>query len=972
MRTRNKPLFLLIACCFCVCFTSWPTLSVAAQSDNPTITNLVQNGSFEQTAESKPLYWNIDGDKGVEQNLSLGVGVTGGHAARLQCDSFTRYTRKSYATLTQTGKMNLRKGKWYRFSCWARHQGMTAAMVTAELQTAAQKGNYWKTTLLFYQIPLKQQWQYYERYFQAGYVGQGDAELMFYFDFTGTLWLDEVEIVPADEPFPEYTNRIPLINTNNLLPNAGFECGVDGWSSLGKSHGWIGGLSGLYGEIQEGDAWEGNKCLRIELGPGKTPVTSFNFFEVNSIVQHAPLVANMGWAEVQPDHQYTLSAYMRADQDGIPVKMLIRFAEPLGGTDDVSSSITQNKVAFKSGQTLLTTKWQRYSITVTANRRYALVAVGPDMTAMPDKKATVWIDAIQLRESERLSEFQPRLPVEMGINTDKYGNVFNTGEPIAITFSAVNSTFLNTSLDIHLSIEDYFDKIVYDDVRRLEIPANNNNEYIWPLPLDKGYYNLSVSWESCGQKNVQRIPIAIIDPYSHADSVFGVNHAPGTNNNCRQLCKAGVVWAREWALKWQHIEPKPGQFKFEPEDQHINRVLGTGMKMVQQLPPFPSAEWNSTAPPELTEKFPGYANLYGRMAYPPRDPDIFARFVEQVANHYRHQDIIWEYLNEPFYTTYSFPNTQQLDAASESLPGANFTVQDYISLLKIMYTSVKKADPKAKVIGGLGGRPDLLTREFFHGGGLDYVDYFNLHIYPGLRRPEGYIQQMSEMLAEMDKSSSGRRPIWMTEYAYFSTDALPWLPYIVGPGPWSANRLLCDEKQGGDYLVRYAVIMLAHGVEKIFYHNGAGVSCEINNALAEMESWMLLYAGVPRKTYVVQSVLSNMLGPAPRFVGLWKKPSIINGQSTDEVYGYAFQCGHRAVLIAWAPNPESIPVSWTVRPPDTVQAYNVVGVSVEPNSIELGESPIYLISEKINAHDLAEKSTLHFCYVRGKLKEGRK
>lgn len=915
--------------------------------------HLVVNGSFEQVKGGQIIGWSTRGDKSVHQHLSVAEGMVSGHSARLECNSFRRQTRLGYATLAQSRRIGLRKGQWYRFSCWARQEGMAPAMITSELQTAAQKGNYWKTTLLFYQLALTEHWQYYERYFQASFVGDGDAELLFYFDSTGTLWLDEVEIVAVDEPLLEYNNPIERLNSRNLLPNASFECGPEGWSSLGKRPGWIGGLSGLYGEIQTGQAWDGEHCFRIELGPGKTPATSFDFFQVSYILQHAPLLANVGWIKVRPGQEYTLSAYMRADQEGIPVKMQIRFSDPLKGTDDGSSSITRDKVLINAKEAALTTTWQRYSITVPATRRYAFVAVGPDMSTQPQSNALVWIDAVQLEAAAELGEFQTREPIEIGCSTGQYGDVFSFGDPIAVSLHGHNRTAVKTGVDVSLRVEDYFDREIHREVRRLELPGRGHRELLWPLPLDKGYYNLFFFWESAGREQERRMPVAVIDPYSYRDSVFGVNHAPGTDNNCVHLCKAGVLWAREWALNWQHIEPEPGKFQFELTDRHINRVLGTGMRMVQQLPPFPSAEWNTTAPPEFTERFPGFANLYGRMAYPPKDPEVFARYVEKVIEHYRTRITIWEYLNEPFYTTHSFPHVQQLDAATENFPKADFSVEDYIYWLKQMHTAVKQADPDAKVIGGISGRPDLLTREFFQAGGLNYVDYFNLHIYPGLRRPEGYIGPMRQMLSEMEASPSGRRPIWMTEYAYFSADDLPWHPYVVSPDPWAANRLLRDEKQGGDYLVRFAVIMLAHGVEKIFYHNGAGVSSEVNKAIANLESWMLAYAGAPRKAYVAQAVLAHMIGSAPQSAGPWKKPPAIENHRTDEIYGYAFQCGDRAVLIVWAGNAEFESVPWSAEVPEGVKAFNIVGVPLKQDQLELGESPVYLISEEIRAQDLA-------------------
>lgn len=961
MKTKMKRfLFILALCVILIVFGDRKALASTDPIENTGI-NLIENGSFERTQNGMILDWEIRGDKTVHQNLSLDSGRTSGYSAKLECSSFERKTRQGYAQLIQHGKMKLEKGKWYRFSCWAKQENMVAGMVTVELQIPPRKGNYWYSTLLFYQLPLKQQWQHFERYFKVDDIesGKDATELAFYFDFVGTLWLDDVRITPVDEPSLEYVSRIPHQDTTNLLPNASFECGTDGWSSLGKRPGWIGGLSGLYGTIQKNNSWDGTACLQIELGPGKTPLASFDFFKTNTIEQHSPLVANIGWIEVQPGKKYTLSAYMRADQDGIPVKMQVRFSEPLKGMDDGSSYITRDQVAIESDQVALTQKWQRFAITVPASYRYAFVAVGPDMTTMPDKEATVWIDAIQLQQSDEASRFETRFPVELGIHTEKFGNVFDSKEPRVIKLSASNCTSTDTSLEVHVKVTDYFEKVVHDEVRHLKVSAIDGCQIDWKLPLEKGYYNLWFSWECCGQPYSRKIPVAVVDSYPHQDSVFGVNHAPGTDECCRQLCKAGVLWAREWALNWQHIESTEGVFDYSETDRHINRVLKNGMRMVQQLPPFPSTKWNSTAPPEFTEQFPGFANFHGKMAFPPKDPEVFKRFIGKTVEHYQNRIKIWEYLNEPFYTTHSFPNVEQLDAATNGIPGANFTVLDYLDWLKIMYASVKAADPQAQVIGGLSARPDLLSKEFFQAGGLAYVDIFNLHIYPGLRRPEGYIQQMQQMLEEMDKSPSGKRPVWITEYAYFSADTLPWKPFIVGPGPWAANRILEDEKQGGDYLVRYATIMLAHGVEKIFYHNGAGINSEVNEDLANLESWMLAYGGVPRKAYVAQSVLSNMLGPNPQSMGPWKNPPSINGKSTKDVFGYSFQCSEQAVLIAWTPNPENSSQTWAIEKSDTVQAYNIMGNPIDLRRIELGESPIYLVSKILSAKELTKQVLLY-------------
>jgi len=87
-----------------------------------------------------------------------------------------------------------------------------------------------------------------------------------------------------------------------------FELGTDHWSSLGRITGWGGDLSGLFGAIQAGEAWHGEHCLRLALGPGLTPVTQYDGWPPDRQVQHSPRVAHLGWARVKKGATYTLSA----------------------------------------------------------------------------------------------------------------------------------------------------------------------------------------------------------------------------------------------------------------------------------------------------------------------------------------------------------------------------------------------------------------------------------------------------------------------------------------------------------------------------------------------------------------------------------------------------------------------------------------------------------------------------------------
>ncbi len=898
--------------------------------------NLVANPSFEEVDAGKVAHWSCEGDAGVKQILSSDVGVTTGKSAKLDCVTFARQTRDSYSTLVQTGFSGIEKGKWYRFSCWARQEGMAPGMVTVELTADMHAVIPYTTGLLFKQLPVRNTWQRFENYFEATCAGTDSSRLAMYFDLTGTLWIDDVEIVETAAPHPEFTDVTPPTTARNLVRNSSFECGPDLWTSVGKKLGWSGGLTGLFGEIQAADAVDGANCLRIELGPGKTQDSTFNFGVV-CVKQDAPLATNMGWIKVAKGKPYTLSVYMKADSAGIPAKLRFRFGAPMGTPLDRDFPV------------LLGKEWTRYSQTLPAESEYLCVAAGPDLSQTPEAAATVWIDAVQLEQGDSPGVYVRREPVELGLNTGKYGNVFDLGDKLAITIQSSNASAVPSPVGVHMELRDYFDRVVSSSSGRIDCPGQQSIATEWSLGIQNpGFYRADFSWDANGIPNTRSLRLAVINPCREEDSTFGMNHAPSTNEVCALYRKAGLLWAREWAMEWQRIEPSPGKFEFAMADRHINRVLGAGMKMVQQLPPFPSADWNSSAPEGADKIAPKYP--WNLCFYPPKDPEVFKTYASTVVGHFKDRFNTWEYLNEPLYTIHSLPNSTQMDATVPGLPNANYTVNDYVALLKVFYSTVKQADPTAKTIGGLGARPDLLAKEFFEADGLKYLDVFNLHIYPGLRRPEGYIPQMEELLANMDRNG-GRKPIWMTEYCYYGADSMPWEPYVVGPGPWAANRLLRSERECADYAVRYAAIMLAHGVEKIFYHWGGAASSEAGDDLVLIESWMNAYGGLPRKAYAAQANLTSMLGSAPKFSAVVEPPVTRSGAS--EVYGYAFQCGERSLVIAWAPAEDNQSSTWSIKAPADIKAFDIVGAPIDSADIRLGESPVYLASTALPAPELA-------------------
>lgn len=725
----------------------------------------------------------------------------------------------------------------------------------------------------------------------------------------------------AEAPAPRWNPAVPPLPSTNLIPNSSFELGVDGWSSLGKSTAAGGDLCGLYGVVQAGEAYDGDYCLRIDLGPGKAPVTysDYTLGASQTVVQSAPLAANLGWIGVTPGVTYTLSAFMRADREGVPADLALRFG---GNVDAVVGA------DFHSKRVVLGTAWARYDFSMVAYAPDVFVALGPNLSDTPEASAVVWIDSVQLEassggrepESSAPSTYVPREPVELGVHSGRYGNLFDSKEVIGLTVTCANTTLVSAEVELHAQLEDYFGTPGPESIHRWSIAPDTRAENFLPLAVPgTGYYRAHLSWALGGVAHKRTIKFSVVDTYPTQESVFGLNHVPTTDGACGQLRKAGATWARDWSMKWESIESQQGTYDFAEIDRQVDRIGRADMNLLPLLPPQPSALWASEAP---LEGLPAVE----RSAYAPAPEhrDKLNAFISTTVLRYGDRVRYWEFLNEPLWVPwYCLPST------------GGYTVDTYIELLKGASAAMKSADPDCLVIGGLSIMANSpMGDEFIQKGGLDYVDIYNLHPYPEGDGPESFVPLMARIQATMD-AMGGRKPIWATESSYWGTDDKPWTPWAPpNPGHWAANRQQANEREASDFNIRQAVILLAHGVEKIFWHSG--LEGEVNNGSRDLENPLLGPEAIPQKFFAAQAMLANSLGPAPRFAAPLKKDGVIDGHDTGGVYGYAFDGPQGAVLIAWAPG--------------TLNDGNVRDNGIVP----LGESPVYLVSTTLRGSDLAE------------------
>jgi len=861
---------------------------------------LLRNGSFEQDADHNgvPDHWLAAGDSHlVSQSLVAAPGRSGGLSAKLTCTRFQSGSPAAHAMLCQLG-VKVQQGRTYRLSFWAKGERIEAESVSVGLSDT----RTWRSCgLRGTFLPLRT-WRRFQFYFRAQRTCGPESRFQIWFRSKGTLWIDDASLIEVSEDVFRPGLVLPSGRTKNLIPNSSFECGEFGWGSIAADRivHWGGGLNKLTGAVDESTACHGRSSLRIHLSSDDRPVSYFDYFDLYRTAVLAPLAGHEGYLPVEPGSPYTVSAYVKADPPGTPVLLAV---QEFGGR--------RLEKRIKAGGS-----WKRFSFTFKPKSKYVFALVGPDLRSKREEKtswsATVWIDAVQLERGDRPTPYCTRSAVEVAIGTNKEGNVFDLKEPFTVILRAANSGRVPAAISVDLSVTDFFDTQVASRTETLNVPAGGSiDRKVTFGPREKVRGFLLVRARGDGLVVGSPLRAAVIPAYNLGDSRFGVNHAYPWPHLLRLAKKAGILWVRDWSLKWQEVEPRSGAFDFSETDIQINRVLRAGLKVLALLP-FPSSPWSSSAPARL-RRGTGYEARRAVVAFAPKKLQDFVRYVKRTVEHYRDRILWFQVFNEPLFTSYSLPRREGYNAA------------DYAKYVK----AFRAACPRVRVLGGIGYlRSGQIMQDFelfFRSGGLSAVDAVDIHHYPKIRPPEFFESLLGDLRNLMSRYGA-IKPVWLTEYAYYADDT-PWKLPIEHK---DFNQPLPGELEQAAFAVRWAVICAQGGVEKIFYHAG---TCGTLNRDG-LQGVLFKYAGRPKKIYAAQAVLSQFLNPEARFAG---KPAL-----PPSVKAYIFQDKNRSFMVLWTPESEiPFPLQATKK---GVQLLDIVGRPINSRIFKPGPVPVYAVA----------------------------
>ncbi|MBC7327344.1 carbohydrate binding domain-containing protein [bacterium] len=870
--------------------------------------NLVLNGGFEEDndRDGVPDFWSTAGAPTIKQAIYTDTGKNGiGKSGKLSCWEFGDGTPASHAMICQVGTVGVVKGKWYRLSFWAKGKDIRTGLVRVALVDT----RIWNDVGLQDSFFPTTNWQKFEFYFQANNTLQArDSRLQIWFNSTGMLWLDDVELVEIPSLNPQRYPQIPVEGVKNLLPNSSFECGTSGWGSYSPDiFWWEGNVFQFIGEIDSTTAVHGKSSLKLSASLAKKLTFYFDYFDPVRQQVKSLLVANQGWIPVQPGETYTLSTYLKSSQPQIEGILFVKQSD--------GRSLRKN---YK-----LTSQWQRYSFTFSPQSDFIWIGVG--FTIPNENDTCIWVDAVQLEKGEKPTEYKPRREVEIGLSTNKPGNIFITESDKPIL-----SLLLNAFADkgekgniekvkkakAKIIVSDFQDKEVFNQIINLEVQPGKGIKKLLNFPLGKlGFYRIKLQSDDY----VQTLRCAIIRPFKYKDSRWGMNHAYPWQFLLRLAHQAGILWWRDWSVQWRIVQPNQNkEFDFTESDAQIKRVVEENGKVLV-LFPFPSAEWSSSGDiEEIRRKEPvEYRQKEMLLACKPRYEEAFVKYIKESVRHYRNFINAYHIFNEPLFTSYSLPAS------------LGYTIDDYLDLLGKAYKTIKENQPDAIVVGGIGTWADSQwTHQFVEKGGLQWVDALDLHLYGG-GSPEGICESLLWLKRKMAELKQ-IRPIWLTELGCYADDDPPVLPFRTFFGD-SAMRssLHPDELSATIWLVKFATIFFSQGGEKIFLH--AGICGEINGI--DAGSVFFEFGGTPRKLYPAISAMANFIPPDAKFVREEEKGGI-------KIYWFIAK--ERLIGVAWSPDGNT----HKLKSEAGFKFFDIMGNPISTKTIELGEIPVYIIKEE--------------------------
>jgi hypothetical protein len=628
-----------------------------------------------------------------------------------------------------------------------------------------------------------------------------NATLVLSVDSPGMVDLDDLTLTPVAKAKIEAAG--PKL-TGNLLPSSVFPQGVP--------KPWVTGNFAFGPEDYRSDS----------ANPGPSGFPALQLVTLNASLE--TLFTG------QPGSPHTFSVFLKADQPGTAVNLLLGPQNAMSSTPPFGRTVTVGP------------KWERYTVTATLPFGTEPVYV---VKVVPPRDRTVWVDAAQVEVGDQAGE--PRRTGTLELQTfpvRNYGLSF-LGEPLEVDVLAIGAVPSGAKITGTLiPLSGGARSLPALELKPLKGSAVSQKITFFIPPGDEpalGYYRVEIQAVDAAGKPLsakREIPLARVRPprvpdaYA-PDSPFGIHIGNSIwevqpESLTRFARDIGFKWARTSAMRWDRLERPDGTFDFSESDKEIQNLEAYKVSVLATLGKTP--KWYSVEPADVVTG-------RGHNAAPrPEHLDKWEDYARRLGERYKGRVTAWETWNEPDLPSFLFtkvedpatpadPNRRSTlfprDTKRFRLVGA--TVEEFAAIHRAAYRGLKTADPAnrvswnlAGVLKGVGhvGEAGEDWKEAVARAIGDNADFFTYHFYnsDAFGTPDDAISRMAAASRERGAASGRPVPVWNSEGGRGVDSEINALAFTPPVRLDRGNRW-------AERLVRYYVSTLASGTEKFFLFN---------------------------------------------------------------------------------------------------------------------------------------------------------
>ncbi len=647
---------------------------------------------------------------------------------------------------------------------------------------------------------------------------------------------------------------------------------------------------------------------------------------------------------VRPGKTYTLSLWVKPVTAGSPLKVSVYN----GDKKQVPTTGRSPATVLDLDTRDLKEGWQQIKI----SGEFSDFPTADYHIRLTTGNSAVWIDELQLEEGS-LTDFKAKSPVEIGLVCDKASNIFIDGEKVAMPLLVNNDGKEAFSGKVNYEVYDFLNRKVKTGSVDARVPAGETWQGSMDLDTGKRGIFRTVIWVD-GQDGTEDEVVYSVVPKPRVEgadptSMMGI-HASASPHVYAAMHKLGIKWQRSLSptrwMRWSVVEPEKGKFVWA--DAEVRQAVDAKMEILGcihgwapwALSPYAEGSAIPAGKVEITDGKRGPRCLL--------DLDAWEAYVFAVVDHYKNEVHTWEICNEPIWDMKAAP---------------------YVEILKRATRAIRKADPKAKIVG-MGGSYELTWQlEVFKGLGdkpKDFMDMAATHLYPPGSDPFNPshdargLDYHEKMIVPFDIE------VWNTETG-------PWCGGIY-QGPNSNYRCL-DEKTGDGYMssdvffrgfnyeadrtVYNFMHTMGNGMTRFFYYDARLFG---GPDYYKTHCTILHYDDTIRTKGVAYAVLGWLFDHSKGLGNLATDPKTKMAQSTqpgarpgaageiaDElgpdasVYAYMFDRGGVPVVAIWASDMKNRTLALGLSA-EQFKAYDMMGneMKLTGATVPFGRTPVYL------------------------------